>query len=88
MYLTLSPLLKMQLNLHNQVPATSEKNDKPTKATPLRVSLNGKVTLNIDTLLPSGLKLTDGAPQRWILKLPGEALICVCSIRFHPSVPC
>lgn len=39
-------------------------------AIPLKVKFGGKINLHVKTILPPDTELTDGAPQRWILKLP------------------
>ncbi|KAE8740501.1 hypothetical protein FOCC_FOCC013972 [Frankliniella occidentalis] len=39
---------------------------------PLRVKFSGRIILYTGIILPEGIKLTEGAPQRWKLQLPDK----------------
>ncbi|KAK3911851.1 NHL repeat-containing protein 2 [Frankliniella fusca] len=43
-----------------------------TVTVPLSVNFNGKIILKVNLSLSDGIKLTEGAPQRWSLHLPGK----------------
>ncbi|XP_034234276.1 NHL repeat-containing protein 2 [Thrips palmi] len=56
-----------------------DKTDEALKAIPLTVNFGGKIMLHVGLSLPPQLQLTEGAPQRWSLHLPGLSWKCDAS---------
>ena len=68
--LELSTSSMTELNLRRPPLSPTENLDVIEKGVTLSVGHNAKVILHLKTSLPSSLKFTEGAPQRWFLKLP------------------
>ena len=70
MVLDLMPFLQLTLDCREQEP--EDKMDEAVEAIPLKVKFDGTIKFHMNLSLPPHIKLTEGAPRRWSLHLPGE----------------